>query len=127
MAITLSFVGQLNVNDSILGTTALSKQLTALSTTGTVFSEANQLTIGTSPVSISLPVSPVNFVYLKNLHATNTIVVIWTPNSGASATIITLQPGAFIAFSENSGAQGISALSVTGSGAGTTLEFVIGG
>ena len=127
MAITLGYAGQLVVTDSVSGTTALSKQLTALSTAGSAFAEAQTLSIGTAPVTISLPISPTNFVYIKNLHATNTLSVSWTPATGSTAVIISLQPGAFISFAEPSGAAGITALSVTGSAAATLIEYVLGG
>jgi hypothetical protein len=127
MAITLGYAGQLNVTDSVSGTTALSKQLTSLITAGTAFSEAQTLIVGTSPVSISLPIAITNFVYIKNLSPTNTLQVIWTPTGQTSVNILILQPGAFISFAEPSGAAGISALSVTGSAAATSLEYVIGG
>jgi hypothetical protein len=127
MAITLSFAGQLNVTDSVSGTVALSKQLTNLSTAGTAFSEAQTLSVGTGGTTVSLPISPTNFLYVKNLHATNTLLVTWTPASGTSAPIVTLQPGAFIAFSEPTGAAGITALTLTGSASATLVEYVLGG
>jgi hypothetical protein len=127
MAITLSFAGQLNVTDSVSGTVALSKQLTNLSTAGTAFSEAQTLSVGTGGTTVSLPISPTNFLYVKNLHATNTLLVTWTPASGTSAQIVTLQPGAFIAFSEPTGAAGITALTLTGSASATLVEYVLGG
>ena len=127
MAITLSFAGQLNVTDSVSGTVALSKQLTNLSTAGTAFSEAQTLSVGTVGTTVSLPISPTNFLYVKNLHATNTLLVTWTPASGTSAPIVTLQPGAFIAFSKPTGAAGITALTLTGSASATLVEYVLGG
>jgi hypothetical protein len=127
MAITLSFAGQLNVTDSVSGTVALSKQLTNLSTAGTAFSEAQTLSVGTNGTTVSLPISPTNFLYVKNLHATNTLLVTWTLASGTSAPIVTLQPGAFIAFSEPTGAAGITALTLTGSASATLVEYVLGG
>lgn len=120
--------GSIKASDSVSGTIALSKVLTALTTPGLTFSEAQSLSIPNSPTSISLPVSPTTFLYIKNLHATQTLTVTWTPNGGASNIVLTLQPGSWIAFGEAVlGTSGITALSVQGSGAATLIEYVLGG
>jgi len=127
MAITLSYNGTVQAVDSVQGSIALQKVLTNLSTTGTYYIDAQAAQFGTTPTSVPLPTSPVNFLYFKNTHATQTITVTWTPNGGASNVVLTLQPGAFIGFAEPSGSNGISALSITASGANTTCEFILGG
>lgn len=127
MAITLSYNGTITVADSVTGTVAYSKILQSLSTAGTSFGEVQPGTFGTSPTSITLPISPATFFYFKNTHAVNTITLTWTPNGGASNVVVTLQPGGFIGFSEPSALSGITALSVTANGASTTVEYLIGG
>jgi hypothetical protein len=112
----------------VSGTISLSKVLTALTTPGTAWTEAQSLSIGTSPTAVTLPISPATFVYIKCTHATQTLTVAWTPNGGASNTVVVLQPGSYIVFGEAVQAtSGITAISVTGSGAGTTIEYIIGG
>jgi hypothetical protein len=127
MAVSLSINGNITVSDSTSGIIALQKLLSGLTTTGTVFSEAQFLSIGTSPVAIALPISPIQFLYVKNLHATNTVTVTWTPTSGASATIQTLEPGSAILFCQNVVGAGITALTVVASGTNTQIEYIIGG
>jgi hypothetical protein len=128
MSVSVSLTGSIKASDSVSGTIALSKVLTALSTIATSFSEAQSLSIGTSPTSVTLPISPCTFAYIKNLHATQTVTVTWTPNGGASNVVLTLQPGAYISFGETVQAlSGITALSVQASGASTPIEYVLGG
>jgi hypothetical protein len=128
MSVSVSLTGSIKASDSVSGTIALSKVLTALSTAATSFSEAQSLSIGAAPTAITLPVSPATFLYIKNLHATQTITVTWTPNGGASNVVLTLQPGAYISFGEVvQGLSGITALSVQASGASTPIEYVLGG
>jgi len=127
MAITASINGNITVTDGQTGTVAYTKLLTALSTTGTAFGEVSSASIGTSPTSITLPVSPVQFLYVKNLHASNTLTVTWTPNGGSSAVILVLQPGSSIQFEEVASGSGITALTLTGSASSTTCEFLLCG
>ena len=128
MSVTVSLTGSIKATDSVAGTIALSKVLTALSTPATNFSEASGATVGVAPTALTLPVSPTTFVYIKNTHATQTLQVTWTPNGGASNIVVTLQPGSFIAFGEAVlGLSGITALTVVGSGASTSYEFVLAG
>lgn len=127
MAITAQLAGTIQLTDSETNSTIFYKQLLNLLMTGTSFQETNAGSIGTSPVSIALPVSPVQFLYLKNLHATQTLTVTWTPTGGSTATIQLLEPGDVIIFLHTAAGGGITALSLTGSGAATTCEFVIAG
>jgi hypothetical protein len=127
MSVSLSLVGNINVADSTTGIIALQKQLTSLTTTGSVFGEAQSVSIGTSPVAIALPITPIQFLYIKNLHATNTVTVTWTPLSGTSATIQILEPGSAIIFCQAIAGAGISALTVVASGTTTQIEYILGG
>ena len=127
MSITATLAGNIQLTDSTTNATVFTKQLLALLMVGTSFTETNAASIGTSPTSITLPVSPTQFVYIKNLHATQTLAVSWTPTGGSSAVIQTLQPGSVVIFSELAAGSGITALSLTGSGAATTCEMVLAG
>lgn len=127
MSVTVSLTGSIKATDSVSGTIALSKVLTALATVATGFTEAQSLSIGVGVSPITLPGSPATFVYIKNLHATQTVTVTWTPNGGASNVVLTVQPGGFICFGEVvQGLSGITALSLQASGASTPVEYVIG-
>lgn len=123
MAITITTGGQMTVTDSTTGIQALQKQLSQVMT-GTSFSEAQTISIGTSATSLTLPLAQANFVYIKNLHASQTVTVSWTPTGGSSATIATLGPGNLIVLA---GANGVTAVSLTASGASTPVEYIIGG
>lgn len=124
MSVSATLTGNLSLTDSVSGTTQLVKVVSG-GYTGTETSMAQNAIIGTSPVSLALPVSPAQFLYLKNLSAVNTLTVTWTPNGGSSNVILTLQPGAFIVFSETNATSGITALSVTASATATAIEFLI--
>jgi hypothetical protein len=128
MSISISLSGYIQATDSVSGTVALQKALSSLSNTGlTAFSEVQQGTFGSSPTSISLPVSPAQFVYIKNTHGTQTLTVTWTPNGGSSNPVVTLEPGSAIILCEVAAGAGITALSLTGSSSNTTAEYIIGG
>ena len=127
MSITATLSGGIQLTDSATNSTIFTKQLLSLLMVGTSFGETQSASIGTSPTSITLPISPVQFLYIKNLHATQTLKVTWTPNGGASNDVVVLQPGSTIIFLEAAAASGITALSLTGSGAATICEYVLAG
>jgi hypothetical protein len=128
MSVTASVSGNIKVTDNLTGSTSLSKVLNN-AYTGTVESYGQSVIVGTAPDSISIPVSPTQFVYVKNLSTTSgtTVTVTWTPNSGASSSIIILDPGALIIFSEVTTSNGISALSLVSNQAGTPVEYILCG
>jgi hypothetical protein len=127
MSVSAQVTGNITLLDSVLGDTPFQKVLGSLIYVGTVASVGQSVSIGTSPTSISLPVSPTQFLYVKNLHATQTLTVAWTPNSGSSATILVLQPLGYIIFLEPNTTSGITALTLTGSGAATLCEYALAG
>jgi len=127
MSVSLSITGYVQVSDSTTGIVALKKLFASLTASGTAFTEGQSISVGTSPVTVSLPVSPAQFLYVKNLHATNTLTVTWTPNGGSTATILLLEPGSAILFCEAATGSGITALSLTGSASATLCEYVVGG
>lgn len=127
MSITATLSGAIQLTDSTTNSTVYFKSLLNLLMVGTSFQETQTASIGTSPTSIGLPISPVQFLYIKNLHATQTLQVTWTPNGGSSNIVQTLTPGAAILFIQAGTADGITALSLEGSGAATTCEYVLAG
>ena len=126
MSILVSVAGTIQVADPNTSTLSISKVLSQ-SFTGTISSQGESVAFGTSPTSITLPINPTQVVYIANLHATNTITVTWTPRSGASAVISTIQPIGFILMAETNTTSGITALSITASGAGTPVDFFLAG
>lgn len=127
MAITVAHAGSIQITDTVTNNLTLQKTFAALQFNGSVAVAAETVSIGTSPVVISLPVSPSTGIYIKNTHATQTLSVTWTPNGGASAAIITLQPGEYIVKGGANLAGGITALTLTGSATGTTAEYILAG
>lgn len=124
MSVTVSLVGQMNLTDSDTGTTQLAKVLTGLATTGSVSELTNTLSLASGANAVALPVSPTQYIYLKNLHPTNTVIVTWTPLGGSSNPVCTLGPGGWIIMGNSSAGGGISALSLNASAAGTPVEFL---
>lgn len=127
MSVSATLSGTIQLTDSTSSVVAFRKNLANLLFTGTIFEEGQSVSIPASPTSITLPISPVQFVYVKNLHATQTIQVTWTPTGGASNVVSTLQPGSCIILCETATGGGISALSLLGSGAATLVEYIIAG
>lgn len=78
---------------------------------------------------ITLPTTVVLQCYVKNLHATNTVTVIATPQGGASTTMQVVGPGGVFLFwqTATAGTYGVTALTLTASGANTPVEYFLGG
>lgn len=127
MSLLTTISAAIQVEDAVTNNLVLDKTLAAFSYSGSVSTVAEAISVGTSPVSIALPISPTQVVYVRNTHATQTLTVTWTPNGGASNPVITLQPNGYILFGEPNTTSGITALSLTGSFAGTTCEYILVG
>ena len=127
MAITVNINGNIQVGDTSTGTTALQKLLTGLSTSGNTFSENNVFAVVNSPTSVTLPVSPLKFLYIKNIDPTATIQVTWTPNGGAINVVLTLEAGSAIMFIEAAAGAGITALSLESSATSSNVEMILAG
>lgn len=127
MSITAQVLGSIQLSDSATGSSPFIKQFASLLMQGTSYSEAQSLSLPASLTSITLPISPVQFLYIKNLHAVNTILVTWTPTGGSTASILTLEPGSAILYIEIATGGGITALSLTASGAATPCEYILAG
>lgn len=85
--------------------------------------------IDTAQATIGLPILQVRQLELRNTHSTALITVVWTPNGGASATILILGPGDGICFWHTAAGAtlGVSALKLTSNTAGATYEMFLGG
>jgi len=127
MALTVNSTGSISISDTVTNNLSVAKTITALLLSASTFVTAETVSIGTSPTSISLPISPVQTVYIRNTHATQTLTVTWTPNGGASNIVVTLQPNSWIMLSESNLTSGITALSLQASGANTTVEYILAG
>ena len=138
MSVSIQLLGQLIATDSSTGTVPFRKQIN-LTMLGTAFEETQGLVIGTTPVTITLPITPTQVVYIGTLHPTNTITVTWTPNGGTSAVVQTIGPvtqqanpqpatqGILLINNNAIGATGITALSIVTSAAFTPIELMLGG
>lgn len=128
MGITASINGNLVISDSITGSVSLQKPISN-SYQGTIEAYSQSQIVGTSPTTITLPISPVEFFYLKNLSSTSgtTVTVTWTPTGGSSASVLALDPGGYIFFCEGTTTNGVTAISVVASAAGTPIEYVTNG
>jgi hypothetical protein len=98
-----------------------------LSLAGTAGQYTQALNVGVGSTVLSLPVSPTVNVYIKNLHATQTVTITATPNGGGGAIIGTLGPGELFLWWGIAQARGFTAISLTASGANTPVEMFLGG
>lgn len=123
---TVASNGVIQITDNQVGSvTQVIQALTSF--TGSVAEYYPNVTATTGGVTVTLPISPVQFVYLKNLSATIACSITWTKNGGSSAGVITLDPGGYIAFSENSTSNGITALTLTAASSTVPVQMVLGG
>lgn len=125
MSTTATLTGTVTVVDSSSGSQPFQKQLSSLFFSGNVSEIANQFSIGTSPTTITLPASPCQFLYIKNLSASASVTVTWTPNGGSSNIVATLEPNGALFYINTSTGAGITALSATASIASTPVEYIL--
>lgn len=124
MPISGALTGFITLTDNLSGSVQLQKALN-LQFLGTIFEYSQSQNVGTSPTTLSLPLSPTQFLYIKNLSPTATVTVTWTPTGGASNPVLTIQPGGAITYVESNTTSGITALSVTASALLTPIEYVL--
>ncbi len=124
MPITGALNGTITMTDNLSGSVQLQKAL-AFQYLGTIFDYAQGLSVGTSPTDLSIPLSPNQFLYVKNLSTTATVTVTWTPNGGSSNVVLTLQPGSTIIYVETNTTSGITDLSVEASALATPIEYIL--
>jgi hypothetical protein len=128
MSVTASLQGAIKLTDNLTGSVALSKPINN-SYTGELSTYGQSVIVGTGAYTVTLPINPVEFLYVKNLSANagTTLTVTWTPNAGSTVNVLTLDPGAFIFFSEVTTTNGISSLSLISNQLGTPCEFILVG
>lgn len=126
MAIVATLKGTISITDNITGSVALSKPVNN-AYSGTVESYGQSVIVGTTSSTITLPGSPAEFIYIKNLSTTSgtNLTVTWTPEGGSSANVITLDPGALMVVTEVTLVNGISALSLISNQSGTPVEYIL--
>jgi hypothetical protein len=108
------------------GTTSVLSKSSPVTLTLNLIDYSSAFNITTSSTPLILPVTPVQFVYIKNIGSTNNLQVTWTPTGGASAIIQTLTPGSPITFGQFTTGQGVTAISVQAITAATQIEYIIG-
>jgi len=128
MSVFASATGSISLTDTVAGSTTFSKILNS-GFVGDLSSFAQNYLVGTSPTTFAVPNALAQFFYVKNLSTVTgtTITVSWTPHGlSLPTTILTLDPGAVMIFSEN-GVNGITTLSITASAVNTPIEFLMVG
>src|SRR4051812_30049332 len=123
MALTLSTTGLIIVTDSSLNSPQSPISFGG-SITASVVEQIASFSVGTVSTAATLPVSPVLFAQIKNLHTSTPVAVRWTPNGGTVAVISTLQPSDYLQFMNTSG--GITQLSFSAT-ASMTVSMVLAG
>lgn len=124
MSITATLNSVITITDNLTGSVSYQKQVLG-SYVGTVSTEGQNVLV-TGSTAITLPGSPTNVVYIKNLAtATSVLTVTWTPNGGSSNIVVALQPSSFIILDENNASSGITALNVNPSVASTPIEYIL--
>jgi len=131
MSILATVTGTIALSDPNTGSLNLSKLL-AQTFTGSISAQGESVQFGITPTTITLPISPAPLVYVANLSTANTVTVTWTPNAGASAIVQVLQPaasssvnGGMLLLANSNTTSGITALSITASGANTAVDYLI--
>jgi hypothetical protein len=132
MALTFTAAGPIQVNFngtvSVIDPSGIQSPLSKIIPTlvaNMTASTFGETTLNTTPLVVSLPASPTQLLYAKNLSAANTITFTWTPVGSASAQIMVLQPGGVLFFFNP--ANGITALTVVSNGASTLIDYVLAG
>jgi hypothetical protein len=127
MTASVSLNGNIQATDNVTGTVALTKIFSGLVCTANAFLENAAGSCDTSGEVQSLPVSTVNFVYVKNLHATQTISVSVTPSGGSLEPACVLPPSSAFIYVASASGGGLTEVKLIGSGSGTTFESVFAG
>jgi hypothetical protein len=126
VSITVSLTGVVSITDNQVGSVAQNVPV-LVSFTGSVYEYYPAFTAATGGAAVTLPISPVQFVYLKNTSTTIAVNVTWTKNGGASAGVVTLDPGAGIVLCENGASNGITALTLTAASSTVPVQMVLAG
>jgi hypothetical protein len=124
--VTDSVTGSISITDNQSGSIS---QIIALSQSyaGSVSEYYPSFSASSGGSAVTLPISPVQFLYLKNTSTTIACSLTWTKNGGSSAGVLTLDPGAFVMFAENTTSNGITALTLTAASSTTAIQMVLAG
>ncbi len=100
-----------------------------ISTTLSQSNTAENITITSgTPLTVTLPVSPANLVYVRNMPNSAAILsVSWTPAGGASVSVTTLTPGGILLLFETATGGGVTALSLATFSLTSTVEWIVAG
>ena len=126
MSVTASLQGTLQLTDNLAGDTAMSKVI-SLVYTGTYSGFVQNQNLSNALTTLTLPGSPAQFVYIKNLSTVSgqNVTVTWTPNGGSSNSVAVLSPGAALILAETDTTNGITTLAVTAAVTATPIEYLI--
>lgn len=123
-----SLGGTLTVSSGVQGDSPYVTQLAAISAALGALALAPSATVGTSPTVIPLPATQTNVVIIQNTDPVHTLAITWTPTGGSSNPVIVLEgQGSILILIETALTGGISALTLTGSAAGTTYKSTLAG
>jgi hypothetical protein len=126
ISVTDTISGSITVTDNQSGSIAQALSVVA-SYVGQASEYYSNFTATSGGSVVALPVSPVEFAYIKNTSATVACNVTWTVNGGSSAVVLKLDPGAFILFCENSTGSGITALTLTSASTNVAVQMILAG
>lgn len=125
---TVQVTGNITLQTGRVGDIPFPVALALAALSCTVIEGPVPLSLASGANAQTLPIATIQFYYLKNTHATQTIQITLTPTGGVSAIVMTLRPGDFIMFSTSAGSgSGFTALSLNASGAATTAEQIMAG
>lgn len=130
MSVTLQLANNgLQYLDSDAGGTPFIKTLAGILFSGTAGTIANGVSAPTGGVTLILPASLVQGIYIKNATAVGgaSLKITATPNGGSSEVVDTLDPGGVLVRISPSNAGGWSAITLTGVGGTASVEFILVG
>lgn len=118
--------GPINITDSTSGNLITTKALTGL-TCAVLDYSIGSIAFSAAATAITLPVSPTNFIYLRN-DGTAVAAVSWIPQGGAGAVVQNLGTSSAIMVVQvgQGGTTGITGVTVS-CAAACTIEYLLGG
>ena len=134
--LTILLSATLSVTNTTLSPspTPVSTNLNNPSLTATVSFYDSFYQVGVGASNLVLPATIIYVCYVKNLHTTNNILVTVTPNGGTAGSGEIIAPGGVYQYfqaTENAGTaisgvtNGLTAVTLTASGASTSAEILL--
>lgn len=124
--VTDSISGSITVTDNQSGSIAQALSVVA-SYVGSVSEYYPNFSALTGGSPVTLPISPVQFVYIKNTSATIACNVVWTQNGGSVAGVVALDPGGVLILCETTTTNGITSLKLTGATGTVPVQMILAG